>query len=233
MRESLGIFSSLQRGHAVRAWGGNVIILTKFLRPSMHLGPWSSARSHSLGQPTTLSTSTSLRSRSLDNISSLMSRGSGQVSTLRCSIVEVKSEWKNSSRSQYSQIKQTESISSNRDFKVWELTISCISEEIFLRKVSFLVRHNALADPSQSTMDAEVLENHIGNLRSLLLSSPKECSVSNESPILSTIIEGLEGCKSPPLNDLTRVRDLPGVYPCSHRQRKISLPLKCCDQLLA
>ena len=72
----------------------------------MHLGPWSSARSHSLGQPICLSTSTtidmsalplcfsSLRSRSLDNMTFLISRGGGQVLTSCLSIAEVKLEWK-------------------------------------------------------------------------------------------------------------------------------------------
>ncbi len=39
-RVSWNIFSS-HSGHADKAWGGNVITLTRFLRPSMHFEPWS------------------------------------------------------------------------------------------------------------------------------------------------------------------------------------------------
>ena len=71
----------------------------------MHLGPWCSAKSHSLGQPICLSTLTtidmsalplccsSLRSRSLDRMTFLNFRGKGQVSASCWSIAEVKLEW--------------------------------------------------------------------------------------------------------------------------------------------
>ena len=63
---------------------------------------------------------------------------------------------------------QTESISSDKDARVKELTVSLwSSEEIFLRKFSFLVRHNALADPSPITMEAGVLEYHLGSFSCL------------------------------------------------------------------
>lgn len=88
---------SLHRGHADKAWGENVITLTTFLRPSMHFGPWSSTGSHSLGQSTALSTSTtmdtcwaSLRSWFLDSMSSLICRGRGRVSASSWSIAKVK-----------------------------------------------------------------------------------------------------------------------------------------------
>ena len=90
----------------------------------MHLGPWSSAKSHSLGQPICLSTSTtldmsalpsSLRSRSLDRMTFLISRGRGQVSASCWSIAEVKLEWKYCSKSWHSRTKQIESTSSDKD----------------------------------------------------------------------------------------------------------------------
>ena len=108
---SLGIFSILNRGQADKAWGGNVNTLTRFLRPLTHFSPWSKARSHSRGQATALSTSTTIdmftlptclasrRSRSLDCRSSLISRGWRQVSASGWSIAEVKFELKNFSRS--------------------------------------------------------------------------------------------------------------------------------------
>ncbi len=151
-------------------WWKGIITLTRFLRPSMHFG----------GQPICLSTSTtmvmsalpscwtSLRSRSLNRRSSLISRGRGEMSASCCSIAEVKLEWKYCSKSRHSRIRQTESILSDKDAKVRELTVSLwSSEEIFLRKFSFLVRHKALADPSPITIDAGVLEYHLGILRSL------------------------------------------------------------------
>ena len=102
----------------------------------MHLGPWSSAKSHSLGQPIYLSSSTtidmsalplccsSLRSRSLDRMTFLISRGRGQVSASCWSIAEVKLEWKYCSKSRHSRTKQIESTSSDKDAKVRELTVS-------------------------------------------------------------------------------------------------------------
>ena len=225
--------SSSHREHADKAWGGNVITLTKFLRPSMHFGPWSSARSHSLGQPMALSTSTtvnisvlpsywaSLRSQSLDRMSFLIFRGWGQLSASRWRIAAVKLEWKCCSRSQHSQIRQTELISSDKDARVKELTVSLLSsEEIFLRKFSFLVRHNALADPSPITMEAGVLEYHLSSFRSLLLSSPKkESSVCIEFCDRHHI-GGLAGYRFPPQSDPTMVRDLLGRCPYFRRQKK-------------
>ena len=75
-----------------------------------------------------------------------------------------------------------QTISSDKDAKARELTVLLwSSEEIFLRKFSFLVRHNAVADPSPITVDAGVLEYHLGSFRSLLLSSlKKESSVCIE-----------------------------------------------------
>ena len=90
---------SLHRGHADKEWGENIITctLTTFLRPSMHFGPWSSTGSHSLGQSTALSTSTtmdtcwaSLRSWFFDSMSSLICRGRGRVSASSWSIAKVK-----------------------------------------------------------------------------------------------------------------------------------------------
>ena len=160
---------------------------TKFLRPSMHFRPWSSARSHSLGQPMPLSTSTMMdisalpsywaspRSQSLDRMSFLISRRWGQMSASRWRIAAVKLEWKYCSRSRHSWIRQTELISSDKDARVKELTVSLwSSEEIFLRKFSFLMRHNALAAPSPIIVEAGVLEYRLGSFRSLLLSSPKK-----------------------------------------------------------
>jgi len=61
------------------------------------------------------------------------------------------------------------------------LHVSLLLSVIFLRKFNFLVRHNALADLSPITMEAGVLEYHLGSLSSLLLSSPrKESSILTE-----------------------------------------------------
>ena len=83
----------------------------------------------------------------------------------------------------FKQNRQMESMLSDRDVSVRELTVSLFkrllsSLEIFLRKFNFLVRHNALADLSPITMEAGVLEYHLGSLSSLLLSSPRKESSS-------------------------------------------------------
>ena len=139
-RESLWTSSLSHKRHAEVAWGGNVITRTRFFRPSM---PLSSARSHNQGHPIALSTSTtmdislaacwhSIRSWSADTIAFLISRGCGQVSS---SIAEMKFVSKYSSRSLHSRIRQTESISSDREVRVWLLNISLFSAaETFTRK---------------------------------------------------------------------------------------------------
>ena len=89
----------------------------------------------------------------------------------------MKFESKNFSRSRHSRIRQTESKSSERDVSSGTHCLT-VAVSDFLRKFNFLVRLNALADLSPITMEAGVLEYHLGSLSSLLLSSPrKESSI--------------------------------------------------------
>ena len=72
-------------------------------------------------------------------------------------------------------------MSSERANRVCELRVSEEEYVIQRRKQSFLVKQRASADKQSMTIIEAVLEHHFGNLRTLLLSSPrKEFRVFNE-----------------------------------------------------